>query len=171
MTTRPEYRQIYNFLKQLNPNQDPSTLDSLTRQTLEVGGGILSSSSNFSEAIEKTNSTIDKMIKAKRSPAKQAFHRSVAEKMKPLERRMCAGELPKEALDGSAAVKAWHESVEEKEMSCGGCGTENKPVDDGHGDFINLLKKCQGCQKKAYCSKECQRADWKKVHKIECKKQ
>lgn len=30
------------------------------------------------------------------------------------------------------------------------------------------LKKCSACRRLAYCSQECQRADWK-LHKVECK--
>ena len=31
------------------------------------------------------------------------------------------------------------------------------------------LKRCTGCQKVKYCSKECQEEHWKKVHKRHCK--
>eukprot|EP01025_Chloroclados_australasicus_P010556 TRINITY_DN14325_c0_g1_i4.p3 TRINITY_DN14325_c0_g1~~TRINITY_DN14325_c0_g1_i4.p3 ORF type:complete len:142 (+),score=10.49 TRINITY_DN14325_c0_g1_i4:113-538(+) len=39
--------------------------------------------------------------------------------------------------------------------------TCDKGVDDSH------LRKCKACSCVMYCSKECQRADWKR-HKIEC---
>ncbi|KAJ2897869.1 uncharacterized protein MKZ38_004328 [Zalerion maritima] len=32
-----------------------------------------------------------------------------------------------------------------------------------------LVKACTGCGKLSYCSKACQRADWKRIHKAECK--
>lgn len=45
---------------------------------------------------------------------------------------------------------------EEQMALCVGCGTPNR------------LQKCSGCQTARYCSRECQKSDWKK-HKKECK--
>jgi len=41
---------------------------------------------------------------------------------------------------------------------CANCGNPNN------------IKRCSGCRKISYCSPECQKIHWKKVHKAECEK-
>ena len=31
-------------------------------------------------------------------------------------------------------------------------------------------KKCNGCQQRTYCDKKCQKKDWHKQHRVQCKK-
>lgn len=57
-----------------------------------------------------------------------------------------------------AKVIASEKVSEEALKSCGFCNASDKAV------FL-----CSGCLKKAYCSKECQRSDWKTGHKEWCK--
>jgi MYND finger len=47
-------------------------------------------------------------------------------------------------------------------LLCDGCGAQ----EEMHGDFLC----CSACEndKACYCSKECQRAHWKQIHKHEC---
>ena len=51
---------------------------------------------------------------------------------------------------------------------CGGCFkallTSSSPLETG----VAKLSKCGGCQQIQYCSRECQRFDWRNFHKHEC---
>eukprot|EP00873_Tetraselmis_striata_P025192 jgi/Tetstr1/445456/TSEL_033235.t1 len=52
---------------------------------------------------------------------------------------------------------------------CQKCGTAAaSSTHDGDGEAEVVLLKCRGCRRVVYCSKECQRADWKE-HKKVCK--
>jgi len=39
---------------------------------------------------------------------------------------------------------------------------------DGCGGRFSKLQRCGRCKQRHYCSKKCQRSDWKKGHKAEC---
>ena len=51
--------------------------------------------------------------------------------------------------------------VEEKEAACEICG--EKSAEGG-----KPLLKCGACKVVSYCSKDCQKTDWKRVHKRVC---
>ena len=48
----------------------------------------------------------------------------------------------------------------------GSVGPVGGDVDGGGGEPQAELKKCQGCKRVVYCSRECQRADWKEHSKV-----
>ena len=55
-------------------------------------------------------------------------------------------------------------TVETQMLEAGGC-TKKCPGCGGQG-----IKRCTGCYLALYCSKDCQRKDWKEEHKVKCKK-
>jgi len=60
--------------------------------------------------------------------------------------------------------KTWILSTPPK--CCRTCGVLTKMAD---GRSV-VLSKCNGCRSVFYCSSECQQIDWKRIHKVECKK-
>uniref|UniRef100_A0A0G4I3S1 MYND-type domain-containing protein n=1 Tax=Chromera velia CCMP2878 TaxID=1169474 RepID=A0A0G4I3S1_9ALVE len=65
--------------------------------------------------------------------------------------------------------------LEEVRPRCGHCGKEERPQSvmteetaEGVRGFVEKLMACNSCMKELYCSRVCQRADWK-VHKPVCK--
>lgn len=58
-------------------------------------------------------------------------------------------------LRNVAAIKSRPPGV--GDLWCDQCGVSNVP-----------LQKCSACSNRSYCSKQCQKADWKAVHKYMC---
>ena len=50
------------------------------------------------------------------------------------------------------------------QTQCAAASCPRKMKADG-----SSLEMCAGCRQTQYCSVKCQRADWKAVHKAECK--
>ena len=48
---------------------------------------------------------------------------------------------------------------------CGGCG---QPFRDDNGSPSMYFKTCSRCRNISYCSKQCQRSDWKEAHRNVC---
>ena len=66
-----------------------------------------------------------------------------------------------------AAERAVFESAiaaRRSQVQCAAAGCPRKMKADG-----SPLEMCAGCRRTHYCSVDCQRADWKAVHKAECK--
>jgi MYND finger len=66
----------------------------------------------------------------------------------------------REDLENKLKIGVYDETV----FQCGGCGKK-----DLEAGTYALLRKCEGCLKKWYCSKECQRNAWLLGHSTECK--
>jgi len=52
---------------------------------------------------------------------------------------------------------------------CSNCFMLDKDLSDDNGNDGKLLK-CGACRRIKYCSRECQKKHWKKVHKRHCTK-
>lgn len=53
------------------------------------------------------------------------------------------------------------------QATCNSCNAPNRLITNENGISEYLLKRCSGCLKALYCSKECQLKNWS-CHKVEC---
>lgn len=70
----------------------------------------------------------------------------------------------------SAPAEKEKVSVDRDALLCGACGKRvAQPAalhtNSGDGAFVH---RCGGCRRVLYCDKKCQRADWKRRHRVEC---
>ena len=67
-------------------------------------------------------------------------------------------------VDAAERAVAETTAARRSQTQCAAAGCPRKMKADG-----SPLEMCSGCRQTHYCSVECQRADWKAVHKAECK--
>ena len=109
-------------------------------------------------------------------PVSQAPQVEKIEKLKKLQSKILQdlfGEATDPTVDLNEFASDINESVNKSvnrterkiekltEAACGKCGKKDS--------FTQSLKKCDACKIVLYCSRDCQKADWKE-HKVECKK-
>lgn len=85
----------------------------------------------------------------------------------PLNVLGCACYLP---IQGSGCLNCdslLKEKVKEQKEACASCGKKYALDEYGKGKALNSCKKCL---KTKYCSRDCQKADWKAGHQNLCRK-